>query len=165
MTLNIICAVAENGAIGYQNELVYHLRADLRRFRELTTGHTILMGRRTFQSLPKGALPHRRNLVLTRDKNFAAPGAEVFPSMQQALASCAPHEEVFVIGGASLYREALPLASRLLLTHIHATPAHADTYFPPVNWKDWQLTNQEHHTADEENGEDYTFDDYIRKTK
>ena len=84
--ISIICAIADNRAIGYKNDLVYHLRADLRRFKQLTTGHTVLMGRRTFESLPKGALPNRRNIVLTRSKDFQAPGAEVFPSLDAALA-------------------------------------------------------------------------------
>ena len=160
MELNIICAVAENGAIGNKNDLVYHLRADLRRFKQLTTGHTVLMGRRTFESLPKGALPNRRNIVLTRSRSFAAPGAEVFPSLAEALAACAADEEVFVIGGASVYREALPLADRLLLTHIHATPPEADTFVPEVRWEEWRLVREEGHEADEQNPQDYTFADY-----
>lgn len=161
--INIICAIAENLAIGYKNELVYHLRADLKRFKQLTTGHTVLMGRRTFESLPKGALPNRRNIVLTRSCDFQAPGAEVFPSLEKALAACAPDEEVFIIGGASVYREALPKAKRLMLTHIHATPQEADTFFPDVRWEDWQLVNEEHHETDEQNPEAYTFADYERK--
>ena len=160
--IRIICAIADNRAIGYKNDLVYHLRADLRRFKQLTTGHTVLMGRRTFESLPKGALPNRRNIVLTRSKDFQAPGVEVFPSFDAALASCSADEEVFVIGGASIYREALPKADRLMLTHIHATPAEADTFFPEVSWQEWRLVSEEHHDADEQNPEQYTFADYER---
>lgn len=163
--ISIICAIADNRAIGYKNDLVYHLRADLRRFKQLTTGHTVLMGRRTFESLPKGALPNRRNIVLTRSKDFQAPGVEVFPSFDAALASCSADEEVFVIGGASIYREALPKADRLMLTHIHATPAEADTFFPEVSWPEWRLVSEEHHDADEQNPEQYTFADYVRKRK
>lgn len=162
--INIICAIAENRAIGYKNELVYHLRADLKRFKQLTTGHTVLMGRRTFESLPKGALPNRRNIVLTRSHDFRASGVEAFPSLEKALAACAPDEEVFIIGGASVYREALPQAKRLMLTHIHATPAEADTFFPEVNWEEWKLVSEEHHEADEQNPESFTFADYERKT-
>ena len=161
--ISIIAAVAANRAIGNDNKLIYWLPDDLKRFKALTTGNTIIMGRRTFESLPKGALPNRRNIVLTRSKDFQAPGVEVFPSFDAALASCSADEEVFVIGGASIYREALPKADRLMLTHIHATPAEADTFFPEVSWQEWRLVSEEHHDADEQNPEQYTFADYVRK--
>ena len=119
--ISIIAAVARNMAIGRGNELIYWLPNDLRRFKALTTGHTIIMGRRTFQSLPKGALPNRRNIVLTRSgKEF--PGAETYSSLREALDSCLPSEEVFVIGGATVYAEALPLADRLCLTEVDDEP-------------------------------------------
>lgn len=161
--LSIICAVAENNAIGYHNNLLYHLRADLQRFKALTTGHTIIMGRRTFESLPKGALPNRRNIVLTRQEGKAFPGAEVFPSLQEALKACQPEEEVYIIGGASVYAEAFPLADRLCLTHVHATPEHADVFFPEFNDEEWKEVFSERHEADEKNDQAYTFVDYIRK--
>lgn len=129
--ITIICAVAENSAIGFDNQLLYHLRADLQRFKALTTGHTVIMGRRTFESLPKGALPNRRNIVLTRQEGAAFPGAETFRSLQEALAACTADEEIFLIGGASVYAEGLPLADRLCLTHIHHTPAEADAFSRP----------------------------------
>lgn len=163
MSLSIICAVAENGAIGYENRLLYHLRADLQRFKALTTGHTIIMGRSTFASLPKGALPNRRNIVLSRSTTTPWPNTEVYASLQEALATCSDDEEVFIIGGASVYAEALPLANRLCLTHIHATPELADTFFPTWNPQEWQLTHQEHHAADEQNEVAYTFADYVRR--
>src|SRR5574344_1290931 len=105
--ITIIVCIARNNAIGLRNSLLYHLRADLRHFKELTTGHTVLMGRRTFQSLPKGALPNRRNIVLTR-QDITFPGTESFPSLTEALSHCTPDEHVFIIGGASVYKEALP---------------------------------------------------------
>lgn len=161
--LNIICAVAANGAIGRHNSLIYHLRADLQRFKALTTGHTVIMGRRTFESLPKGALPRRRNIVLSRQSGYVAPGAEVFPSLEAALATVdTTAEEVFVIGGCSVYAEALPLADRLFLTHIEAEPADADAFFPPIEATDWRLVDTETHTADEQNEADFTFADYVR---
>lgn len=160
--ITIICAVAQNGAIGYQNRLLYHLRADLRRFKSLTTGGTIIMGRRTFESLPKGALPNRRNIVLSRKSSFSAPNVEVLPSLQKALANCSTDEHIYIIGGASVYREALPLADRLCITHVKAVPAEADTYFPDVDWNDWQCTFREDHEADEQNDTPYTFADYTR---
>lgn len=126
--INIIAAVAKNRAIGYQNKLIYWLPNDLKRFKALTTGHTIIMGRNTFLSLPKGALPNRRNIVLSRSvKSFE--GCDVYPSLEEALAHCAKDEEVYIIGGASVYQQALPLADRLCLTEIDDTPAKADTFF------------------------------------
>lgn len=161
--LTIICAVAENNAIGYNNDLLYHLREDLRRFKALTTGHTIIMGRRTFDSLPKGALPNRRNIVLTSDTTRQWPGVEVFTSLTDALTACSSDEEVFVIGGASVYAAALPLADRLCLTLVHATPAAADVFFPTFDADDWECTFSEDHEADDHNEQPYTFVDYVRK--
>ena len=161
--LTIIAALAENNAIGYQNNLLYHLRADLQRFKALTTGHTIIMGRRTFESLPKGALPNRRNIVLTRQEGLTFPNTEVFPSLKEALAACGKDEDVYIIGGASVYAEAFPLADRLCLTHVHATPEQADVFFPEFSTEDWEVTFSERHEADEKNDQAYTFVNYERK--
>lgn len=160
--LSIICALAANRGIGRNNQLLYHLSADLRRFKQLTTGHTIIMGRRTYQSLPKGALPNRRNIVLSHRKDLPAPGTEVFPSLTAALNACAADEEVYIIGGESVYAEALPLADRLCLTHVEATPADADAFFPEFNAAEWRLVSTESHEADEKNAVPYTFADYER---
>ena len=160
--ISIIAAVARNLAIGYQNKLLYWLPNDLKRFKALTTGHTIIMGRKTFESLPKGALPNRRNVVLTRSR-IPFPGAEVFPSLQTALASCAPEEEVYIIGGASVYKEALPLAHRLCLTEIDDIPAQADAFFPRFSQDDWVVAEREEHSTDEKHQHRYTFIDYVRK--
>ncbi len=161
--LNIICALAANRAIGRDNKLIYHLPADLRRFKALTTGHTVIMGRRTFESLPKGALPDRRNIVLSRQTGYQAPGAEAFTSLEAALAACdTTHEEVFIIGGGSVYAEALPLADRLYLTHIEALPEGADAFFPETDDSVWRLVYTEPHAADEKNANDFTFADYER---
>ncbi len=163
MTLTLIAALARNRAIGNRGQLVYHLPADLRRFKALTTGHTVVMGRRTFESLPKGALPQRRNLVLTRREGASWPGTETFASLADALAACAADEQVFVIGGSSVYREALPLADRLCLTHIDATPDEADTFFPPIDESEWRVAHSESHRPDERNPQPYTFTDYDRR--
>lgn len=161
--ISIICALAENNAIGYNNDLLYHLRADLRRFKALTTGHTVIMGRRTYESLPKGALPNRRNIVISSNINREWPNVEVFASLEEALRACAADDEVFVIGGASVYRAAFPLADRLCLTHIHATPEHADVYFPEFDDSGWECVFREDHEADEQNDKSFTFADYVRK--
>lgn len=160
--LTLIAAVARNRAIGFQNQLLYHLPADLKRFKELTSGHTIVMGRRTFESLPKGALPHRRNLVLTHNSAFTAPGIEVFPSLPEALAACQDDEDVFIIGGASVYAEALPLADRLCLTLVDDTPAEADAFFPPWDSQAWTVIADEAQTADERHAVSYRFVDLMR---
>ena len=160
--ISIIAAVARNMAIGRGNELIYWLPNDLRRFKALTTGHTIIMGRRTFQSLPKGALPNRRNIVLTRSgKEF--PGAETYSSLREALDSCLPSEEVFVIGGATVYAEALPLADGLCLTEVDDEPEGADAFFPQVSSDLWKVSSREEHGKDEKHDYTYTFTDYIRR--
>ncbi len=160
--ISIIAAVARNMAIGRGNELIYWLPNDLRRFKALTTGHTIIMGRRTFQSLPKGVLPNRRNIVLTRSgKEF--PGAETYSSLREALGSCLPSEEVFVIGGATVYAEALPLADRLCLTEVDDEPEGADAFFPQVSSDLWKVSSREEHGKDEKHDYTYTFTDYIRR--
>lgn len=161
--ISIICALAENRAIGNNNDLLYHLRADLQRFKALTTGHTVIMGRRTFESLPKGALPNRRNIVLSSRPNPEWHGVEVFASLEAALEACRQDDEVFIIGGASVYEAALPLADRLCLTHIHATPEEADVFFPALDEDVWQRTFCEEHEADEQNEQAFAFADYVRR--
>lgn len=161
--LTIICALAENGGIGFRNRLLYPLREDLLRFKRLTTGNTIIMGRRTFESLPKGALPNRRNIVISQTVSDPWNNTEIYPSLSAALEACREEQEIFVIGGAKVYAEALPLADRLCLTHIHATPAEADTFFPPIDFKEWECVFKEKHLADALNEHAFTFADYLRK--
>ena len=161
MQLNIIAAVAENHAIGYQNDVVYFIREDLKRFKQLTTGHTVIMGRRTFYSLPKGALPNRRNIVLSRTKTDF-PGCDVYKSLDEALQHIGADEQAFIIGGASLYKEALGIANRLYLTEIADSPAQADVFFPPYNDGTWRIESREEHPAADGNPP-YSFVNYIRK--
>ncbi len=161
--ISIIAAVAANGAIGLHNRLLYWLPDDLKRFKQLTTGHTIVMGRRTFESLPKGALPNRRNVVLT-SQNLTLEDADVFPSLELALQSCAG-QDVYIIGGASVYAQALPLADRLCLTEVDDVPADADAFFPPFSRDEWLATNVEDHLPDERHAYAFRFVDYIRQAK
>ena len=163
MTLSIICALTTNSAIGNKGGLLYYLPADLKHFKNLTTGHTIVMGRKTFESLPKGALPNRRNVVITRQADYSAPGIEVFHSFDEALQACAHDDEVYVIGGESVYEAALPVADRLCLTHIDAVPDEADTFFPDYDHTQWEAEEIEHHEPDEKNKLAYTFTNYRRK--
>ena len=155
--INLIAAVARNRAIGFENKLIYWLPNDLKRFKLLTTGNTIIMGRRTFESLPKGALPNRRNMVLSRSVT-ELPGCEVYPSLEEALRHCTPQEDIYIIGGESVYKQAMPIAQRLCLTEIDDTPADADAFFPP--YRNWHETWREEHSADERHAHNYAFVNY-----
>lgn len=161
MNINIIVAIAQNNAIGFENKLLYWLPNDLKRFKALTTGHTIIMGRKTFESFPKGALPNRRNVVLTR-QDITFPGAERYNSLQEALDSCKGEDEIYIIGGASVYQEALPIADKLCITLIEDTPKEADAFFPEINKEEWKETSRDAHTTDEKHLYPYTFIDYER---
>lgn len=163
--ITLIAAIDRQRAIGLNNRLLFWLPNDLKHFKQLTTGHTVLMGRRTFESLPKGALPNRRNLVLTSNPDFACPGAERFATLDDALAHCRPDEQVYVIGGASLYRQAMPLADELCLTEIDAEAPEADTFFPPVVPAEWHEKSRDAHPADEKHPCPYAFVCYVRVHK
>lgn len=162
-SLSLIAALDRNHGIGFQNQLLYWLPNDLKHFKALTSGHTILMGRKTFESLPKGALPNRRNLVLSRQEGLSFPGTELYPSLQEALAHCNPDETVFIIGGASLYQEALPLADDLYITWIDDDSKPADAFFPEISEAEWQETDREAHPVDEKHRYPYQFVHYRRK--
>ncbi len=157
----IIANVAKNRAIGNNNKLIYWLPNDMKRFKALTTGHTIIMGRNTFLSLPKGALPNRRNIVLSRSAK-AFEGCDVYPSLDEALKHCTSDEDIYIIGGASVYKQALAMADRLCLTEVDNTPAEADTFFPPYQ-DEWKEESREDYPADDRHDFAYSFVDYIRK--
>ena len=135
--LSVVVAVARDNAIGRNGDLLCHLPADLRHFKNLTSGHTVVMGRRTFDSLPKGALPNRRNIVITRNPAFSAPGTETAASIEALPGMIAPDETVFVIGGEQIYRQLLPLATELCLTRIEAAFPDACTFCPLLNENEW----------------------------
>lgn len=159
--LSIIACISQtNRAIGYQNRLLYHIKSDLTRFRELTTGHTIIMGRKTYESLPNGALPHRRNIVVSRSMKEME-GCEVYPNLDAALkAAEGKTEETFIIGGESIYRQSLPAAHKLYLTVVDDTPQQADAFFPEINPKEWKLIEKEMRN---ENGLSFSFLTYLKK--
>lgn len=160
--ISIIVAIAENNAIGFENKLIYWLPNDLKRFKALTTGNTIIMGRKTFESFPKGALPNRRNVVLSRTgKPEDFPGADLYPNLEEALASC--KGDVYIIGGASVYEQALSLADRVCLTYVYDTPKNADTFFPSFNKDEWKEVFREEHEMDEKHNQRYAFVDLIRQ--
>ena len=160
--LALIAAIARNNAIGFGNKLIYWLPNDLKRFKELTTGHTIIMGSNTFRSLPKGALPNRRNIVLSR-KESGFPGCETFSSLEEALANCNETELVYVIGGEMLYRTALPLADILCLTEVDDTPQEADAFFPEFSRNEWEVIEKEEYMSDEKHAFNYSFVTYMRR--
>lgn len=129
--VHIIVAIDRANAIGRAGDQLFYIKEDLRHFKELTMGHPIIMGRKTFEALPKGALPGRRNIVVTRNAAYQAPGAEIAPSVEGAIDLCADTDRVYIIGGAQIYAQALPPANVLHITEIDATVSDADTFFPP----------------------------------
>lgn len=174
--LSIIACISQtNRAIGYQNRLLYHIKCDLTRFRELTTGHAIIMGRKTYESLPHGALPHRRNIVVSHNLKELE-GCEVYPSLKEAVEAAekpadtagkavnAPcpisNEEIFIIGGESIYRQILPEAHKLYLTVVDDTPQQADAFFPEINVEEWELIEKEMRN---ENDVSFSFLTYLKK--
>lgn len=159
--ISIIVAAAQNNAIGKNNDLLWHLPADLKFFKETTTGQTVIMGRKTFESINK-PLPNRRNIVITRQADYNAEGIEVVSSLDKAIKLCDPKEENFVIGGAEIYDLAMDRADRIYFTLIYAE-FEADTFFPPILQDLWLLTSESYHNADEKNPYDYNFMIYERR--
>lgn len=158
----IIVAVAQNRVIGKDNRLIWNIPEDMARFKALTAGHTVLMGRKTWESLPPRfrPLPGRRNIVISRQADYAAPGAELAHSLESALALAASDETVFVIGGADIYRQALPLADRLEITEVELSP-EGDSWFPEISADDWQETTRK--APPSTSGTGFAFLSYCRK--
>ena len=189
----IACISKANRAIGYQNRLLYHIKSDMTRFRELTTGHVIIMGRKTYESLPNGALPNRCNIVVSKSRK-ELPNCEVYASLEEALTAVTNKtgrdkaeadkagrgkaeadkagrdkaerdntiidKEYFIIGGESIYSQALPLADKLYLTLVNQEPSHADTFFPAINPEEWEVAEKEMRN---ENDLSFTFLTLYRK--
>ena len=155
-SIQAIVAIDENGAIGRQGGLLCHMPADMRHFKEVTMGHSIVMGRKTFESFPRRPLPGRQNIVITRNAGWQYPGVTVANSLEDAVAA-AQTDVVFIIGGAQVYEQALPLVDVLHLTRIHARLASADVFFPALNMDEWQEVSREHHTSDHRNAYEFDF--------
>lgn len=160
--ITIIAAIAENNAIGKNQQLLCHMPADMKRFKELTIGHAVIMGRKTFESLPH-ALPNRKNVVLTTLPEAVFMDSFACESMGTALDLCEKEDEIFIIGGALVYRQALRIADRMLITRIHHEFKDADAFFPVVNWDLWEETEREDFPADDKNPYPYSFVTYMRK--
>ncbi|MEZ4788222.1 MAG: dihydrofolate reductase [Flavobacterium haoranii] len=175
--LTIIAAAAENNALGKDNDLVWHLPDDFKRFKALTSGHFIIMGRKTFESFPK-PLPNRTHVIITRQKDYPVPeGCIVVESIEDAikiavtssLSSRAEsrdekpeNQEVFIIGGGEIYKQSINIANKIELTRVH-TEVEADTFFPEIDGNDWKLIEEEYHPKDEKHQFDFTYLTYIRK--
>lgn len=134
-------------------------------FKQITSGHTVMMGERTYLSLPKHPLPNRRNIVLTDVQGKTFEGAEMAYSLDEMQALVRPDEEAFVIGGGMVYRQMMPRADKLYITHIHHSWEDADTFFPEIKDTEWVLKSAERHSADEHNPYDYTFAEYIKRSE
>ena len=155
-SVHAIVAVATDWAIGRQGDLLCHLPADMKHFKEVTMGHSIIMGRKTFESFPRRPLPGRQNIVITRNADWQYPGVTVVHSLEEAIAS-AETDIVFIIGGAQVYEQALPRVDVLHLTLIHARWASADAFFPALNMDQWQEVSREHHESDHRNAYEFDF--------
>jgi dihydrofolate reductase len=153
--ISIIVAIAQNFAIGKNNELLFHLPNDLKRFKQITTGHPVIMGRNTLLSLPKGALPNRRNIVITDNPEEKFERCEMVFSIEEAIQAVKNEEEAFVIGGGMIYRQFYPFAGKLYLTLVHRD-FDADVYFPEINYSEWKEEYREDH-FDDKNGFKYSY--------
>ncbi|KIA99023.1 diacylglycerol kinase [Flavobacterium sp. KMS] len=157
----MIAAVAENNALGKNNEMIWHLSNDFKRFKALTTGHHIIMGRKTFESFPK-PLPNRTHIVITRQEEYQPEGCIVVKSIEEAIAKCPENDDSFIIGGGEIYNLGMPLADILEITRVHHS-FEADAFFPEINKKEWQLVEAEPNTRDEKHLYDYTYETYVRQ--
>jgi dihydrofolate reductase len=160
--ISIIVAVSEDWGIGKNNELLWHISEDLKRFKRLTSGNTVIMGKRTWESLPRKPLPGRINIVLTDDKTETIENAVTAYSIEDSLIKCDKNGEIFVIGGGSIYRQFMPIADRLYITHVHKK-APADIFFPEIDLKLWKITEKEVFKTDDEESLVYTYTIYEKK--
>jgi dihydrofolate reductase len=157
----MIAAAAENNALGKDNGLVWHLPDDFKRFKNLTSGHPIIMGRKTFESFQK-PLPNRLHIIITRQKNYQAEGCLVVSNLENAIALTDKNQDAFVIGGGEIYQQALSFTDKIELTRVHDSFG-ADTFFPEIDEKEWQLIQEEYHPKDEKHKIDFTYQTFTRK--
>lgn len=160
--ISIIVAVSDDWGIGKKNELLWHIPEDMRRFKKLTMGKCVIMGKKTWESLPKKPLPGRKNIVLTDVPGEYIDCSETAYSIEDALRKCDKDEEVFVIGGGSIYRQLMPVADRLYITHVHKM-APADVYFPKIDRRKWKITEREECISEDDNRIPYSYIIYGRK--
>ena len=163
-SIHAIVAFASDWAIGRQGDLLCYLPADMKHFKEVTMGNSIVMGRKTFESFPRRPLPGRQNIVITRNADWQYPGVDVVHSVEDAI-SVAETADVFIIGGADIYKQTLPMVEVLHLTMIHARWASADAFFPALDMDDWQEVSREHHGSDHRNAYEFDFITLKRRAK
>ena len=159
--ITIIAAAGENNELGKDNDLVWHLPDDFKRFKQLTTGHFIIMGRKTFESFPK-PLPNRTHVVITRNTDYNRKGAVVVHSIDEALLKSASDEQPFIIGGGEIYDMGMSVADKIELTRVHGT-FNADTYFPEIDDTEWELISEVYHDKDERHKFAFTYETWVRK--
>lgn len=157
----MIAAVAENNALGKDNNLLWHLPSDFKRFKEITSGHHIIMGRKTFESFPK-PLPNRTHIIISRQKDYLPEGCIVVENLEKAIAVCPKNEDLFIIGGGEIYTQSIHLADQLDITRVHHS-FEADVYFPEIDSEIWELTSETFNPKNEKHLFDYTFQKYTRK--
>lgn len=157
----MIAAAAENNALGKDNQLLWHLPDDFKRFKQLTTGHYIIMGRKTFESFPK-PLPNRTHVVITRQKDYHPEGCIVVDSLEKAIAVVPENEDAYIIGGGEIYLQSLAITDKIELTKVHHS-FEADTFFPEIDIMQWQLIETEYHPKDEKHAYDFTYETYIHR--
>ncbi|MFI0490438.1 dihydrofolate reductase [Flavobacterium sp.] len=157
----LIAAVAENNALGKNNDLLWHLPNDFKRFKEITSGHYIIMGRKTFESFPK-PLPNRTHVIISRQKEYEKEGCIVVENLEKAIAICPKNENIFIIGGGEIYKQSIYLADQLDITCVHHS-FEADVYFPEIDLNIWKLTSEVFNQKDEKHLFDYTFQTFTRK--
>ena len=161
--ISVIVAIDENRAIGKDQKLLWRLPNDMKFFKATTTGHTVIMGRKTFESLPNGALPNRKNIILTSKPDVQYTNCLTCRSLQEALTLTKAEKEVFIIGGGSLYEQILPIADRLYLTIVHHVFDDADTFFPEIDFEDWLETDQTNYPKDDQNPYSHTILTYTHR--
>ena|SRR5690554_486113 len=162
LKITLIAAAAENHAIGKNNQMLWHLPNDFKHFKQHTVNHSVVMGRKTYESIGK-PLPDRRNIVVTRDLNWAAEDVDVANSLDEVLTYCRDEREIFIIGGANIYKQTLPLAQRVLLTRVHTSLA-GDAFFPELPQTEWKKIKEERHAQDERHAYDFTIEFWERTT-
>jgi dihydrofolate reductase len=159
--ITIIAAIAQNNALGKDNQLIWHLPADLKRFKKITSGHHIIMGRKTFESLGK-PLPNRTNIIITRNKNYKQNGCVIVHSLNEAINAAKNDENPYILGGAEIYEQAIKIVDKLDLTFVHHA-FDADAFFPKIDLNIWEETSIENFNADEKNKYNYSFVTFLRK--
>jgi len=162
MTVTLIAAAAENNALGKDNQMIWRLPDDFKRFKQLTTGHHIIMGRKTLESM-NGTLPNRTNVVITRQNDYTHEGCTIVNSLEEALAASPQDEEVFVIGGGEIYKQSIDKADKIELTRVLGISPKADAFFPEINPDEWKLAESIFHGKDEKHAYAFVFETWVRK--